>query len=385
MNQTEYNERSFRESFARVKAISKSTLATRKALHDKNSSFPVDGINALKEAKLFGCLIPFAHGGLGYSVSQVSKICEEIAMHCPSTGLIFAMHQIQVITILKHGNSRYFDKVLSEIAKEQLLIASGTSEKATGGDIGSSYCYLSYIGDNVTLSKLSPIVSYAEQSDALLITARQSSTASQGNQSLIFVKSEQVRLEKRNAWNSFGFRATCSHGYSISVRAKVDQILSISFLEALNETMLPISHLFWSAVWAGMASGVVEKTRACIKERFRGGAPFDVIKRSELAEIERLHSLMGNNLKSALFEFENATQSRSCDREYGSTKCFNELKISSSNMLIEITHLALLACGIEAYTNDSKYSLGQELRDAYGAALMVSNSRILASNIELQL
>ena len=40
----------------------------------------------------------------------------------------------------------------------------------------------------------------------------------------------------------------------------------------------------------------------------------------------------------------------------------------------------MLICGISGYRNDSKFSLARHLRDAYGAALMVNNDRILKLN-----
>ena len=58
----------------------------------------------------------------------------------------------------------------------------------------------------------------------------------------------------------------------------------------------------------------------------------------------------------------------------------NNLKLSSSRLVIEIVGRAMLICGISGYRNDSKFSLGRHLRDAYGAALMVNNDRIMNHN-----
>jgi len=45
----------------------------------------------------------------------------------------------------------------------------------------------------------------------------------------------------------------------------------------------------------------------------------------------------------------------------------------------------MLICGISGYRNDSKHSLGRQLRDAYGAALMVNNDRILGQSSTMQI
>jgi acyl-CoA dehydrogenase len=63
----------------------------------------------------------------------------------------------------------------------------------------------------------------------------------------------------------------------------------------------------------------------------------------------------------------------------------NNLKLASSTLIIDIVSKAMLICGINGYRNDSKFSLGRHLRDAYGAALMVNNDRILGHNATMLL
>ena len=46
---------------------------------------------------------------------------------------------------------------------------------------------------------------------------------------------------------------------------------------------------------------------------------------------------------------------------------------------------AMVIIGIMAYREDSKYSLGRTLRDAWGAPLMVNNDRILGQTATMQI
>jgi len=52
--------------------------------------------------------------------------------------------------------------------------------------------------------------------------------------------------------------------------------------------------------------------------------------------------------------------------------------------VVDIVGRAMLICGIAGYRNDSKFSLARQLRDAYGAALMVNNDRILGQTALMQ-
>ena len=63
----------------------------------------------------------------------------------------------------------------------------------------------------------------------------------------------------------------------------------------------------------------------------------------------------------------------------------NNLKVSASRMAPEIVARALAVCGISGYRNDSPYAVGRHLRDAHGAALMISNDRVLAANAAMLL
>jgi acyl-CoA dehydrogenase len=63
----------------------------------------------------------------------------------------------------------------------------------------------------------------------------------------------------------------------------------------------------------------------------------------------------------------------------------NNLKVSASRLAPEIIGRALGVCGISGYRCDSPYSVGRHLRDALGAALMISNDRVLSANASMLL
>src|SRR5215212_3699037 len=108
---------------------------------DRESRFPSEGIDALRDAKLLSALVPASYGGLGCSITQVSTMCDALGQYCASTATVFAMHQIQVACIVRHGQSSpFFRDYLRELVDRQVLIASATSEVSVGGDVRSSVC-----------------------------------------------------------------------------------------------------------------------------------------------------------------------------------------------------------------------------------------------------
>src|SRR6185437_10647051 len=61
----------------------------------------------------------------------------------------------------------------------------------------------------------------------------------------------------------------------------------------------------------------------------------------------------------------------------------NNLKIAASEAAVEVCQAALRICGFMGYGNNGPYSVGRQLRDAYSAALMIANDRLLATNAAL--
>jgi acyl-CoA dehydrogenase len=96
---------------------------------------------------------------------------------------------------------------------------------------------------------------------------------------------------------------------------------------------------------------------------------------------------MKNTLAAVLAEYHDANGQGDADglASFGFAIRVNNLKLTSSQLVVDIVGKAMIICGISGYKNDSKLSLCRQLRDAYGAALMVNNDRILGQNATMQI
>ena len=63
----------------------------------------------------------------------------------------------------------------------------------------------------------------------------------------------------------------------------------------------------------------------------------------------------------------------------------NNLKITASDMAVDIVQRALSIVGLAGYKNGTPFSLGRPLRDVLSAPLMIGNDRILANTAKLLL
>ena len=90
---------------------------------------------------MMSACVPQDLGGFGCGMVELAAMCEALAQHCASAAMVFAMHQIQVACIVRHGLAQpYFRAYVATLVEQQNLIASVTSEVGVGGEMRTSLC-----------------------------------------------------------------------------------------------------------------------------------------------------------------------------------------------------------------------------------------------------
>ncbi len=358
---------------------------------DTEARFPVEAINALKAAKLLSVYVPKSLGGAGASMTEICGICEVLGQHCTATAMIFAMHQIQVVSIVRHAmDSAWYRDYLTQLVEHQYLIASVTSEVGVGGEMRSSRCAVE-MGDDgrFALTKDATTISYGAQADDLLITARRTPQASNNDQALVLVRKTDYTLTQKGAWNTMGMRGTCSPPFLMAGSGVADQVIAQPFGEISSQTVVPVSHLVWTHLWLGNVTAAVNKAGSFVRTQARSNPGTTPPTALRLAEVTVKLQNMRAVIRDALSEYETlcATpgEGEATLSSMGYAFKINNLKVDVSSKLPLIVTEALLICGIMGYKNDSKFSMSRHLRDAHSSALMVGNDRILATNANLLL
>ena len=369
-------------------AIGKEVLRPTAADVDRDARFPKESIAAMRQSKLLSAYVPEEYGGMGLNIVQVAKICEVLGQYCGSSAMIYAMHKIQVACIVHHAQqSEFFRAYLRQLVEEQRLIASATTEVGVGGDLRSSICAVEVRGESFSLTKKAPVISYGEAADDILITCRKSPDAQASDQVHVLVHRDECTMERLSNWDTLGFRGTCSSGFTVSSQGRAEQVLPTPFAQILAQTMHPYSHIVWGSLWSGIAIDAVNQARAFVRAEARktpGETPISAVR---LAEVDRVLHDMRNNVASLTREYHQLLLDGCSEafNNFGFSIRTNNLKLSSSQLIIDIVSRAMLICGISGYRNDSKFSLARHLRDAYGAALMVNNDRIIKLNATMLL
>jgi acyl-CoA dehydrogenase len=369
-----------------ARQIATSVAAPHADAVDRDARFPTEAIAALRAERLLGAAVPKELGGMSATIGEIATVCEMLGRACASAAMVFAMHQINVACLVRHRtDSRYFREYLAGLAEHQWLTASATSEIGVGGDLRHSVCAVESDGARTRIVKKAPVISYGEEADDVLLTARRAPDAAPGDQVLVLVRKSETRLTPSGPWDTLGMRGTRSLGFSLEASALPEQIVPTPFADIASQTMVPVSHVLWSSLWLGLASDAVGRARAFVRAEARrapGVTPPGALRLAEtVSELDTMRATVRNGLS----EFER----HQADVEELSGFRFairmNNLKVAASRMAPEIVARALDVCGVSGYRCDSPYSVGRHLRDAHSAALMISNDRVLAANASMLL
>ena len=367
-------------------------LAAKHAVDvDYHARFPVEATEALRSAGALGWGVPREYGGAGAQIDELSEATFELSRRCAATGMIFAMHQIQVACIARHcEKSPWLEDYLQRLVREQRLIASATSETGVGGDIRRSIaamCAAEHSNGSGLLrfEKKASTISYGAQADDLLTTVRRSPEADQSDQVLVLTHVSEMEMAQSSEWDTLGMRGTCSPGFLVRATCRPDQILPVPFATISAETMVPYSHILWAHVWLGLATDAFHRAQNFVREQARqnpGTMPPSALRLSELsARMAQFRAMVSASLK----EFMSAAEDRPRLSTIGYAVRINNLKIAASEAAVEACQRALKVCGVMGYKNGGPYSVGRHLRDAHSAELMIANDRLITTNAALLL
>lgn len=366
-----------------VRRIAAEVAAPHAGEVDRDARFPTEAVEAMRQLSAY---VSTDLGGGGVSFGALAQACYELGRACSATAMVFAMHQIQVTTIVRHlDGSPWFAEYLGELCEQQRLIASVTSEMGTGGDMGRSIAGIA-VGDEGRLGflKHAPTVSYGAYADDLFTTMRRSQDAEETDQVLVLHRASETRLDPTGTWDTIGMRGTCSPGFDVHASFGPEQVLAAPFSDVMNESHVPISHILWSHVWLGIATEAFERGRAFVRASARRSQGAPVPAATGLSRVMNEWSMLRAEVRAGLSDFLSRDESdRESLRTLGSVLRFNNLKLAASEQAPRICMGVLEVIGIMAYKNDSPYGVGRQLRDAMSARLMVANERIHASDAGL--
>ncbi|WP_405429191.1 acyl-CoA dehydrogenase family protein [Micromonospora sp. NBC_00617] len=258
-------------------------FAARAAAHDRDGSFPVDDFRDLREAGLFGLMVPRALGGLGASFAEYAAVATELARGNGATALVFNMHAsvtgaLGAVTEELAEALGVPDEALA--ARDRLLTAAAQgswyavamSERGAGARLSQLSTVYEPTDEGWHLKGSKTFCSGAGHADGYLVAARSSADQSMVSQ---FLVPAGDGLSVEPTWDALGMRATSSHDLHLDVTVPTDRLLGgVEGLALVVAQLMP--HWLvasYAAVYVGVARAAIDAAAEHLNARNLAGLP----------------------------------------------------------------------------------------------------------------
>jgi alkylation response protein AidB-like acyl-CoA dehydrogenase len=254
-------------------------FAARAAGYDADGAFPVDDFADLREAGLFGLMVPERLGGLGAGFAEYTRVAYELARGNGATALVFNMHAsitgalagVPDVMVEALGVPESFyvarDRVLSDAAAGRWY-AVAMSERGVGSRLSQlSTSYSAEPDGSWRIKGSKTFCSGAGYGDAYLVAGRSSADPSLVSQFLVPADTPGLTVEP--TWDALGMRATCSHDVHLDVVVPNDALVgAVEGLALLVAQLMPHWMVAsYAAVYVGVARAAVDAAVAHARER----------------------------------------------------------------------------------------------------------------------
>ena len=353
---------------------------------DKSGRFPAETFEALKRERLLGCWIPKEYGGEGVTLTEMCDLVARLGQACGSSAMIYGMHQIKMSSLIVHSTgSAWHQDYMRECARDQLLLGSATTEGGIGGDLRNSICAVEVEGDRYRLTKQATCISYGRAADAILATCRRHPDAASSDQVMVVCKKGDYTLRETVGCDTMGMRGTRSEGFELVSEGDARQVFVQPFGEIAAQSMLAMAHIIWCATWYGIAADTVVKSQAFVRAEAKkkpGVVPPGALRLAEVsASLQKMKSL----LVAGIARYEAALADENLMNALSFIAELNTIKVSASQLGIEIAQQSLMITGLAGYRNEGPFSIARNYRDLLSAAIMINNDRILGNTANLLL
>ena len=279
-------------------------FAGRAHEHDRDASSPRKDFEALRDAGLYGLVVPKEMGGWGAGFVGYAIAAEELAQGSPATAMSFNMHcALLGIAFNLPLPEAVKQQIADLVVKEGKLICGSLSEAGHAGVLYSSrICstQLRRTGDGYVLNGRKTFCTMADAADFICVFAHPDEAANPEAAVLLLLPAGLPGLRIEPVWDTLGMRATRSDTLVIEdcfvpPEAVFEEPVVPSLPDFLRDTDA-IVNVPYTAVYLGIGVGAFRSVIAAVKDRVPKGFSQPV---AYLPEIRRRVAVMSAQLEAA--------------------------------------------------------------------------------------
>ncbi len=353
---------------ARARDLAGTQIGPYAARVDDTATFPRESLEALGAAGLMGLTIPREYGGIGHGPRVTCAVVEEIARQCASTAMIYMMHLCGIACYL--AAPRKPELQLREAAGGRHLTTLAFSEKGSRSHFWSPVSRASRLHQNgqVSITAEKSWVTSAGYADGYAVSTVWDRASEPGQSMIYLVLRADPGVNVCGNWNGLGMRGNRSAAMRLErvVLREQERMLCEpgKGLETMLGVVLPLFHLCQAAIAVGICEAAVAET-----QRHLTTARFEHLQ-SRLCDLPNLRAalarmrLMTDRARAHLASTLDAVESARADAQV----LVLEIKASATETAVEVTDLAMRACGGAAFSRH--LCIERLFRDARAAVVM---------------
>ena len=253
---------------ARESTSAASTIANEVALPNSNEvdtagRFPVESMNALAAAGLYGLCLPKSVGGKGEGMRAFAGAVEELAAACGSSAMVYVMHVSAAQAIATSDTLVDRDAMLTEIAAGRHLTTLAFSESGSRSQFWAPVSKLEENNGHFVTSASKSWVTAAGHADSYVSTAQKPNAVSPLESTVYLVRSKAPGVAVTSAFNGLGLRGNESAPVTLD-KITVPRSDLISALgegpKVILEVVLPWFAVGTAAMANGLCRAAVQRT-----------------------------------------------------------------------------------------------------------------------------
>jgi alkylation response protein AidB-like acyl-CoA dehydrogenase len=262
-------------------------LAEKASANDTDNRFAFENYQLLREHGFFKLIIPIELGGGGASYADVAAVIREIAQHCGSTALSYAMHSHPVaLNVFKHlrGDEKA-TATLRKIAGNDLVIA-GTGANDWLGSSGE----MTQVDGGYRVSAHKHFVSGSPGAQVFVTSAN--FEGENGKEVLHFaIPFNSEGITHHSNWNTLGMRATGSNDVTMEAVFVPEAALvarrPTGAWHPMWNAILPTAMPLIMSAYMGLADAALDLARKVAAKRPDDLAPVlgEMLNQHRMAEI----------------------------------------------------------------------------------------------------
>ena len=258
-------------------------FAVTAAEHDRNGTFPVENITALKQSGFAAAAVPKEFGGMGVTSAHDCIVAmNRLGRAEGSTPLAFTMHLSRTLgtaralrNAIASGNQarqNRAENLLKKIGAGELFITVANSEP--GADVRTSKTLATKTDGGWLLNGFKTFATGSPAADVLAVRARFENDAGEIRMGAAIVPVDRPGVEIKNNWDGLGMRSSGSHDVVFTdYFVSDDEFDDIGVYGQFNAPFLALgglSSMGLSSIFLGIAETAHEMAVSAIKKKEGG-------------------------------------------------------------------------------------------------------------------